>query len=122
MLVVSLLVSVGLVAAGVLPVQQYLERENEVRAAQERLDRLVEENAALSDDASALLSEQEVERIAREQYGFVRPGEIGYIVITPDDAEIVEAPVVVSASGDEDRNLLQRFWDFVTGNDADIDG
>ena len=122
MLVVSLLVSVGLVAAGVLPVQQYLERENEVRAAQERLDRLVEENAALSDDAAALLSEQEVERIAREQYGFVRPGEIGYIVITPDDAEIVESPVVVSASGDEDRNLLQRFWDFVTGNDADIDG
>ena len=122
MLVVSLLVSLGLVAAGVLPLQQYLGRENEVRAAQDRLDQLVEENAALSDDAAALLSEQEVERIAREQYGFVRPGEIGYIVITPDTDEVVEAPAAVPVPRVEDRNLLQRIWDFVAGNDVDVDG
>jgi len=122
MLVVSLLVSLGLVAAGVLPLQQYLGRENEVRAAQDRLDQLIEENAALSDDATALLSEQEVERIAREQYGFVRPGEIGYIVITPDTDEAVEAPATAPVSPAEDRNLLQRIWDFVAGNDVDVDG
>ena len=122
MLVVSLLVSVGLVAAGVLPVQQYLERETEVRSAQEELDRLRERNAALSDDAEALLTEQEIERIAREQYGFVRPGEVGYLVIVPDELTDAAVEPVAAPEPVDDRNLLQRIWDFVTGNDATVDG
>lgn len=122
MFVVALLVSVGLVAAGVLPVQQYLERETQVRAAQAELDRLLEANAALADDAEALLTEQEIERIAREQYGFVRPGEIGYLVITPDTPIDTEAAPVSTTDPVDDRNLLQRFWDFVTGNDTAVDG
>ena len=122
MVFVALIVSVGLIAAGVLPVQQYLERETQVRDAQAELDRLVADNQVLSDEAAALLTEQEIERIAREQYGFVRPGEIGYVVITPDPdpsaaAEPVEPVVVV-----DDRNLWERIWDFVTGNDASVDG
>ncbi len=122
MLVVTLLVSVGLVAAGVLPVQQYLERETQVRAAQEELDRLLEHNAALADDADALLTEQEIERIAREQYGFVRPGEIGYLVITPEDSADVEVAPTAPVARVDDRNLLRRIWDFVTGNDTAVDG
>lgn len=122
MLVVTLLVSLGLVAAGVLPVQQYLERENEVRAAEDRLRELVETNTVLSGDADALLSEQEIERIAREQYGFVRPGEIGYIVITPDAEDPVQVTPAAPVAPSDDRNLLQRAWDFITGNDAAVDG
>lgn len=123
MLVVTLLVSVGLVAAGVLPIQQYLERENEVQAARERLDALVDRNAALSGETEALLSEEEIERVAREQYGFVRPGEVGYVVIVP------EADSAASGSAEpepepaaDDRSLLQRIWDFIAGNDQPVDG
>ena len=122
MVVVTLLVAVGLVAAGVLPVQQFLERETEVRAAQERLDEVMDQNATLAGEAEALLSEQEIERIAREQYGFVRPGEIGYIVITPEPAPADAAPAEPVTADDDDRSLLQRIWDFITGNDAALDG
>lgn len=123
MVFVTLLVTVGLVAAGVLPLQQYLERENQVHAAQDELDRLLEQNAQLSDDAQALLSDQEIERMAREQYGFVRPGEIGYIVVTPDGDEQIataQAPPDPVEEG-VDRSLLQRIWDFITGNDVSAD-
>jgi len=116
---IVVLIALGLVATGVLPVRDYLERENDVNAAQERLDELQRDNAELAGDVEALFSEQEVERIAREQYGFVKPGEIGYVVVTPDaepqpnkDPEPVAVP-------DDDRSLLQSIWDFMTGNDID---
>ncbi|MGI9584509.1 MAG: FtsB family cell division protein [Acidimicrobiia bacterium] len=122
LLFVALLVALGLVATGVLPVQQYLERENDVVNAQARLDELREDNAALSDSADAMLTDQEVERIAREQYGFVREGEVGYTVITPDGAAPEGAtPVAVEAIPDE-RSLLERMWDFITGGDETPEG
>lgn len=122
MLFITLLVSVGLMAAGVLPVQQYLERGNQVNAARDRLAVLESDNAALRDDASALLSEQEIERIAREQYGFVRPGEISYVVITPEDPDPSDSVPAVATGPSEPRNLLERIWDFVTGGDVAGDG
>ncbi|NHZ70371.1 MAG: hypothetical protein GWP18_01885 [Proteobacteria bacterium] len=114
---VVLLIALGLVATGVLPVRDYLERENAVNAAQARLEVLQADNAELAADVDALFSEQEIERIAREQYGFVRPGEIGYVVLTPDvplDTVPSAEPAVVVT---DDRSLLETIWDFITGND-----
>jgi cell division protein FtsB len=122
LLFVALLVALGLVATGVLPVQQYLERENQVVNAQARLDILTEDNAALSDSADAMLTDQEVERTAREQYGFVREGEVGYTVIAPDsDVPQGAAPVAVESVSDE-RGFLERIWDFITGGDETPEG
>ena len=122
----ALLISLGLVATGVLPVQQFLERESQVDGARDRLAELEAENAQLAAEADALVTQQEIERIAREQYGMVRPGEIGYVVITPDaDGSPIEgaepAPVEVEEPVDE-RGFLQRIWDFITGSDATSDG
>ncbi len=118
----ALLVSLGLVATGVLPIRDYLGRENAVNAAQDRLVALQERNASLADDVDALYSEQEVERIAREQYGFVRPGEIGYVVLTPEAPEAPPSPIEPVATTVVRRSLLQRIWDFVTGSDTVSDG
>jgi len=116
---IVVLVALGLVATGVLPVRDYLERGNDVNAAQVRLDELLTENAELAADVDALFSEQEVERIAREQYGFVRPGEIGYVVVMPDaDDGLAPAREPVEVPSDE-RSMLESIWDFVTGNDID---
>jgi cell division protein FtsB len=124
-LFVVLLVVAGFVATGVLPVREYLERGTTVDAAQLELDRLVTENDALAADIEALYTEQEVERIAREQYGFVREGEIAYVVIPPDsECDVVESVPALTAVPvlDADRSFLQRMWDFVTGNDQAQDG
>jgi cell division protein FtsB len=117
-----LLIALGLVATGVLPVQQYLERGTQVDAARERLEALVAENAVLEEEATALLGDEEIERIAREQYGFVKPGEVGYVVITPDGpvGETRAAEPVVAPP--DERGMFQRIWDFVTGRDVAADG
>ena len=124
-LFVVLLVIAGFIVTGVLPVGEYLERETKVAEAQAELDALGAENGALADDIDALYTEQEVERIAREQYGFVRRGEVSYVVIPTDDvgevagstADATPVPVV-----EVDRSFLERIWDFVTGNDQSQDG
>ena len=126
-LFVALLVSLGLAATGVLPVQQYLEREAEVAEAQADLDALETENAQIQEDVDALLTDPEIERIAREQYGYVRPGEIGYVVTTPEVLEdpapaATPEPVAPVLEEPDDRGFLQKIWDFVTGNDVTRDG
>ena len=122
MLFVTLLVSLGLVASGVLPVQQFLERETQVDAARAELDALLAENAELSGQADALLTDEEIERIAREQYGYVRPGEVGYVVITPEGEQLPSAPPQPQPVERDDRSILERVWDFITGRDASADG
>ena len=125
-LFIVVLVIAGFVVTGVLPVREYLERGADVEVAQTELDRLTAENAALSDDIDALYTSQEVERLAREQYGFVRPGEIGYVVIpTEPDSDSIGTPTQSAdpvPSVDEDRSFFQRIWDFVTGNDQTRNG
>ncbi len=121
-LLIVVFVIAGFVATGVLPVREYVERGANVEVAQIELDRLTAENAALSDDIEALYTEQEVERLAREQYGFVRPGEIGYVVIPNETEGTPELPADPVSAVAEDRSFLERIWDFVTGNDQTRNG
>ena len=119
---IVLLVSLGLVATGVLPIRDFLERENAVDAANEQLAEISAANALLADDVNALYSEEEVERIAREQYGFVRPGEVGYVAVLPDDPVRDVTPVELEPGVPDDRTILQMIWDFMTGNDLADNG
>ncbi len=112
----------GFVVTGVLPVREYLERGTQVDAARSELDQLKVENAALAEDIEALYTEQELERLAREQLGFVREGEIGYVVIPGESTEDPSDPSPPVATIDDDRSFLQRVWDFVTGSDQTDDG
>ena len=124
-LFVVLLVVAGFIATGVLPVGEYLERGTAVDAAQLELDRLVAENDTLAADIDALYTEQEVERVAREQYGFVREGEIAYVVIPTETEGVAVEPSPTSAPVppiETNSSFLQRVWDFVTGNDQPQDG
>jgi cell division protein FtsB len=118
---IVLLVALGLVATGVLPLRDFLERENAVDAANAQLTAINAENAQLAEDISALYSEEEVERIAREQYGFVMPGEVGYVAVLPDAAEPTNAPATPVVPVRDDRSLLVMIWDFITGNDLAVD-
>lgn len=122
-LFVTLLVAFGLVVSGVLPLQQYLERETQVDAARVQLAALEARNAEIAEDVDALLTDQEIERIAREQYGFVRPGEVGYVVIVPEIAETPQrtrTPAPVESV--ESPGFFERIWLFLTGGDVVDDG
>lgn len=119
---VVLLVALGLVATGVLPVRDFLERENAVNAANDQLAEIVAENDLLAGDVTALYSEDEVERIAREQYGFVKPGEVAYVAVIPEAVETPADSIEPFVVPTDDRSMLQMIWDFITGNDLTVDG
>jgi cell division protein FtsB len=119
---IVLLIALGLVATGVLPVRDFLERENAVNEANEQLAEVAAVNTLLAEDVDALYSEQEVERIAREQYGFVRPGEVGYVAVLPDKPDAEVATFEPEPVAPDERTIPQMIWDFITGNDLTGDG
>ncbi len=72
---------VGLLAFGVLPTRAFLAQRGDTAATQEQLVVLREQNAALADRLEALSTPEEIERLAREQYNLVHPGEEAYSVL-----------------------------------------
>ncbi|MEA2002376.1 MAG: septum formation initiator family protein [Actinomycetota bacterium] len=112
---VLLLVGLAIVLAGVFPFRQLIAQERLVDNTRAKLDALIVENAAIQGQIDAAQSPTELERIAREQYGMVRPGETSYIVEL--DGGPVPQEVVDQQQMLDSRSLLQRFWDFLTGRD-----
>jgi cell division protein FtsB len=62
-----------------------------IHQAEERLDVIRRETAELQRDTKRLQGDAEVERIAREQYGLVRPGETSYVIV-PETTPTTAAP------------------------------
>ncbi len=101
----------------VVPYRQIIESRHQVAAARADLAALEADNARLTSDVAALNTEAEIEKLAREKLGYVRPGEIAYVVLDPPgsgapppEPEIEEEPV--------DRTWVERVWDFLTGADV----
>jgi cell division protein FtsB len=111
-------VFVGILFAGVFPTRTYLAQRAATARAEEKLDVLGEQNAELERRSRELQRDSEIERLAREQYNLVKPGEEAYAVLPPPLAPGEETPRVSTsesrADGD-DPNPLQRVWRAVTG-------
>lgn len=100
----------------VVPYRQIIESQRQVAEARAELDKLEADNAELAADVEALHTDSEIERLAREKLGYVRPGETAYVVLDPpgtsDDAEPAEpAPEPV------DKTWVDKVWEFLTGAD-----
>ena len=113
--VVLLLVGLAIVLAGVFPFRQLIAQQRLVENTETKLEALIAENEALEAEIEAVLSPAELERIAREQYGMVRPGETSYVVEL--DGGPVPSAIVAPQEDLDSRSLLERFWDFLTGRD-----
>ena len=78
--VLGLALAVFLVAV-VFPTRTYLSQRDEIASAEEKLAILTAENSKLDARVEQLHTDAEVERLAREQYGLVRPGETPYVLV-----------------------------------------
>jgi cell division protein FtsB len=81
--------------AFVYPTRTYLAQREQIQHAQARLEVLRQQTAALERDTARLRGDAEVERIAREEYGLVRPGETPYVIVpgaTPTTTPTATAP------------------------------
>lgn len=75
---VALVVVVGLLFVVVFPVRALLDQRSALDRSQHRLEELRRERQRLERDAQRLQTDAEVERVAREDLGMVRPGEQAY--------------------------------------------
>jgi len=125
----SLLLTVGLIAvvvvlAGIFPFRQIIASNRAVDTAEEKLAAIREETAVLEARIAALQTPEEVERLAREQFGLVHPGEIGYVVVTPpweaNRSQPTEAPEEPAEPAG--KPWWEGVWDFLTGRDLAGDG
>ncbi len=103
----------------VVPYRQILDSQRQVNSARAQLAALEEDNEVLAADIAALETDVEVEKLAREKLGYVRPGETAYIVLDPPESETRPQPQTDNLVIPEERTWVDVLWDFVTGADLD---
>jgi cell division protein FtsB len=84
---------VGLLFIGVYPMRTYFSQRASLQRAQRQMDVLRTENDKLAQQAERLNTDSEIERIAREQYNFVGPGEQAFAILPAPPAPIQLPPV-----------------------------
>ncbi len=111
---VLILIAAAVVLTNVFPFRQMLAQDQQVEAARTQLELLRAENTRLAGESDALKTDQEVERIARGQLGYVFPDDQPYVVTTPDEG--IEA-AATAPEYDLGKPWYDRIWDFLTGRD-----
>jgi cell division protein FtsB len=88
--IVGGLVTVALLASlFVFPVQAWMRQEDDLAARQTQLDELVAANAELASENERLRTEEGVREAAREEIGYVEPGETRVAVVDEPTAPLV---------------------------------
>lgn len=71
----------GALAIGLFPTQTFVDQRSATAEAQQRLTVLQAQNKSFEDRIERLGSNEEIERLAREQYNLAYPGEEAYAVL-----------------------------------------
>ncbi len=112
--VLVLLVALAATVVVVFPFRQIIAADRQVELTKEKLDALVGENARLDKAVARLQTDEEIARLARERFGLVQEGEVGYVVEWVD----VEPAPEPTLPPPDDRRWWERVWDFVSGRDG----
>lgn len=113
----GLVVAVAMLT-NVVPFRQIVAQQEAVRRSQSHLAQLQEENRQLEQQVEALHTPQEVERLARQQLGYVMPGEVAFVVVEPETVPIPLAEAApTEPAAPVERPWYQALWDFLTGRD-----
>jgi cell division protein FtsB len=105
----------------VVPYRQILDSQRRVEAAREQLAGLEAENEVLAADVEALNTPEEIERLARDKLGYVREGEVAYVVLDPPGADTQETTASQLPPPSE-KTWVDRVWEFLTGGDLHSSG
>lgn len=106
----GLLVLCVVMVAG--PLQAYGDGHSRVTLLERKHEALTEEVQRLEERRDLLADPTQVELLAREQQGFVRPGETAYVVVPPTDEPVIQRPQDVE---DDPRPWYRRWWDALVG-------
>ncbi len=113
-----LMVLVAVMVLGVVmlsgPAQRYLDGQHRVGRLETSVAALEEETDELEQRRDRLTDPDEVELLAREEQGFVRPGEVPYTLVPPE----VERPRIATprdVGRPDPEPWYARLWDAVAG-------
>ena len=112
---VVLIALIGVLFVAVFPTRTWLAQKRERADAVEQLHVLDEQNQILASRVEALQSDDEIERLAREQYNLVRPGEEAYALLTPPSSPTATTTPPPVAEEESERSLPGKVWNFLTG-------
>jgi len=105
----------------VVPYRQILDSQRQVESARDQLASLEAQNEVLAADVEALNTPEEIERLARDKLGYVREGEVAYVVLDPPGAQAAQ-PAASDVPELSDKTWVDHIWDFITGGDLDSTG
>jgi cell division protein FtsB len=103
----------------VVPTRQIFDSHRQVNAARAQLEQLESDNARLQADVTALGTDGEIEKLAREKLGYVRPGETAYVVLDPPEEDRVQTNPPSLSVLPERQTWVDQVWDFLTGADLE---
>lgn len=110
-------VAIGIMFAFVFPVRTYVAQRRAIGATEAKVQVLTEQDRQLTARAQELRSDSEIERLARQEYGMVRPGEVPYAILPAPGSDPGRLPTV---AGDpvspprSDDGLVDRVLDALT--------
>lgn len=112
--VIVLVVLVGVLFVAVFPTRTWWAQRAEMTGASQQLAVLEEQNTLLEQRVGALQSDDEIERLAREQYNLVRPGEEAYALL-PAPSSSSPQVTIPPAEEKSERSVPGKIWHFLTG-------
>lgn len=95
------------------PLESLSVASGRVHDLEQEQARLEEEVAALEQRRGALQEPEEIELLAREELGMVRPGETPYVVV-PEEGTAELSPEEAEAQAKADRSWFGTVWDAIT--------
>lgn len=119
-----LVVGLSIATINVFPIRQLIAQNRDIQAREAELSEIQQENARLRREIESLHNPTEIERIARSDFGYVRPGEISYVVVPVEATEVSnQAPETAEepAPEFESGGFWDALWDYLTGRDL-VDG
>ena len=115
-LVVSVLL-VGFLFVAVLPTRTYIAQHRQLEATKSEVAELARSNSEMTRRVEELHTDAEIERIAREQYNLVRPGEAAYALLPapapppPTPEELAAAKAAEARAAEASRSFWDRLFD-----------
>ncbi len=104
-----ILLAVGLLIAGFLvffPARQVIDQRTQIGRLEARLAALETENDRQAAEAERLQDPEELELLARERLGMVRPGEQAYLFVPGTEP----TPAPDPEAADPEPGILARWW------------
>jgi cell division protein FtsB len=111
---VAAMTLVGAFFLGVSPARTFIAQRHELSQSEQRLAILKAQNEKLSQRVDRLHTDAEIERLARERYNLVKPGEEAYALLPSPEDPAPAAPASRPPAPPKGKGFWSQVWDDVT--------